>query len=263
MDVREAIAAGSFYPKEKKALLRQLEGLFSNIPKQEKTRCVVAPHAGYAYSGKTAAYSFSALRESKTFVLMGPSHTGLGPMVSASAADSWETPLGDVPVDSALREKLLERLGIEADDVAHVQEHSIEVQLPFLQHLFRGFKVLPITIMEQGLSELLALGETLAGLGKGFSVVASGDFTHYAPLEIARKKDFGAIKKIEALDAKGFYKEVVSKNLSICGLSPITALVQYCLKTGFEKARLLHYDSSATETGDEASVVGYASIGLY
>jgi hypothetical protein len=194
---------------------------------------------------------------------MGPSHTGLGPAISISDADCWETPLGTVPVDSALREKLLESLGIEADDVAHVQEHSLEVQIPFLQHLFKGFKILPITIMEQRLPQLVGLGEALARLGKGFSVIASGDFTHYEPLAAAREKDFGAIKKIEALDAEGFYKEVASKNLSICGLSPITALVQYCSKTGFKKGTLLHYDSSATETGDEAGVVGYASIGFY
>ena len=263
MGKREASAAGFYYPGEKGGLQQQLKLLFNGVPKQAKTRCVVAPHAGYSYSGKTAAFSFSALKESKTFVIMGPNHTGLGPMISVSGADFWETPLGTIPIDSALRKSLLEKLGIEADDVAHVQEHSIEIQLPFLQHLFKGFKILPITIMEQGQQELLGLGEALALLGKGFSAIASGDFTHYEPLAAAKEKDFGAIKKIEALDAKGFYREVVSKNLSICGLSPITALLQYCYKTGFGKGRLLHYGTSADETGDEASVVGYASIGFY
>jgi hypothetical protein len=263
MGGREASAAGLFYPGKKKGLLEKLEMLFSGLPKQEKARCVVAPHAGYDYSGKAAAFSFSALKENCTFVLMGPSHTGLGPMVSVSDADYWETPIGRVPVDLALREKLLEALGIEADGVAHVQEHSLEVQLPFMQHLFRNFKILPITIMEQRLPSLIGFGEALAGLGKGFSVVASGDFTHYEPLAIAREKDFRAIKKMEAVDAAGFYKEVVSGRFSICGLSPFTAMLHYCKKTGLAKGKLLHYDTSATGTGDEKSVVGYASIGFY
>jgi len=263
MATRMPAVAGVFYPEEEEKLSQQIEGFFKGIPKQKKTRCVVAPHAGYDYSGKTAAYSFNALQESKTFVILGPSHTGLGAEISVSDADSWKTPLGEVGVDVSLREKLLKKLGIEADDLAHIQEHSIEVQLPFLQRRFKSFKILPITIMEHRLPELLKLGNALAGLGKDFSVIASGDFTHHEPLEFAKKKDLAAIKRIEALDIEGFYSEVVEKRLSICGFVPITALMQYCKLLGYKKGKLLKYDTSATETKDEASVVGYASIGFY
>ncbi len=263
MVVREPSVAGSFYPAQKKQLEKQLESLFENVSKQEKTKCVIVPHAGYIYSGKTAAYSFKALQESKTFVILSPSHTGIGPEVSISDADEWKTPLGNVPIDTELREKLLAKLEIEADNLAHIGEHSIELQIPFLQKMFNKFKILPITIMEQRFEELEKIGNILAELGNNFSIIASGDFTHHKPLEIASKKDHEAIKKIEALDAKGFHQKVVSENLSICGLSPITVLTQYCKKTGFAKGKLLHYDTSATETKDEESVVGYAAIGFY
>jgi len=263
MALRQASVAGAFYPGSKEELLRQLKQLFEGIPAQEKTSCVVAPHAGYAYSGRTAAHAFSALKGNGTIVLLGPSHTGLGELISVSNVEEWETPLGKVPIDKTLREKLIEKLEIEADNIAHVQEHSLEVELPFLQFLFKGFKVLPVTIMEHRLEELENLGKTLAELPGEFSVVASGDFTHQEPLEQAKEKDLAAIAKIEAMEVEGFYKEVVSKNLSICGLAPITALMYYCRERGFGKGKLLKYDSSASSTGDSSSVVGYAAIGFY
>jgi len=263
MKTRHAAVAGAFYPGGKEELEGQLRELFEGIPKQEKTSCVVAPHAGYTYSGKTAAYSFKALKESKTFVLVGPSHTGLGDAISVSDADQWETPLGKVAVDTNFRTLLLEKLGIEKDDLAHIQEHSLEAQIPFLQHRFKGFKIVPITVMEHRFEELERIGTALAEIKGDFSAIASGDFTHHEPLEKAREKDLKAVKKIEAMDAKGFYDEVVSKRLSICGLVPITALMHYAKKKGLAKGRLLHYDTSATASGDETSVVGYASIGFY
>jgi len=263
MSTRTTSVAGSFYPREKAELCSMIDGLLKDLPEEQKTKCVVSPHAGYAYSGKTAAYSFNALQESKTFVILGTGHTGLGPAISVSDADDWETPLGNMQVDSALRQKLLEKLGIEADDLAHIEEHSIELQLPFLQSLFKGFKILPINLMEYRLPELKALGEALASLEEGFSLIASGDFTHHEPLEIAKEKDLNAIKKIEAMDVAGFYHEVTSKHLSICGFAPITAQMYYCKAKGFAKGRLFHYDTSATATGEEASVVGYAAIGFY
>jgi AmmeMemoRadiSam system protein B len=263
MKTRGAAVAGAFYPSRKEELERQLKELLEGIPKQERTSCVVAPHAGYVYSGRTAAYSFKALKESKTFVLVGPSHTGLGEPISVSDADEWETPLGKVAVDTNFRTHLLEVLGIEMDDLAHIQEHSLEVQVPFLQAQFKGFKIVPITVMEHDFSELEKLGKAMAAIKGDFSVIASGDFTHHEPLEQAREKDLNAVKKIEAMDAKGFYQEVVSKSLSICGLAPITVLMHYAREKGLTKGKLLHYDTSATASGDEASVVGYASIGFY
>ena len=260
MSVREPSSAGSFYPAQKEQLEKQLKSLFEDVPKQEKTKCVIAPHAGYGYSGKTAAYSFKALQESKTFVILSPSHTGLGPEVSVSEASEWKTPIGKVPIDTVLREKLLAKLGIEADNLAHIGEHSIEVQLPFLQQMFQNFTILPITIMEQRFEELEKLGNTLAELGEEFSMIISSDFTHQEPLETAKKKDMEAIKLIEKLDGKGFHKIVLEKRLSICGFAPITVGISYCKKKGMSKGTLLKYNTSATASGDKENVVGYAAI---
>lgn len=263
MALREAAVAGSFYPGEREKLLKTLNSLFKGIPEQEKSNYVISPHAGYAYSGKTAAHSFKALKQAETFAILGPNHTGIGEPISASNASFWETPLGKVQVDEKAREQLLELLGIEADETAHIQEHSIEVQIPFLQHQFKEFKILPITISEHNFSELEKLGKALSKLQGNLSFIASGDFTHFEPLEKAREKDLEAIKKIKEMDAKGFYNEVVSKNLSICGLAPITALMQCLKEKGIKKGKLLKYDTSATSTKDKANVVGYASIAFY
>ncbi len=260
---RSPIAAGAFYPADKQKLERQLNFLSKGLPEQKKTRCVVAPHAGYVYSGKTAAYSFNALKKNATFVVLGPNHSGLGEEISVSDAGSWITPLGKVEVDKTLREKLLSSLGIEADDLAHIQEHSLEVQLPFLQHFFTKLKVLPITLGTHSLEKLALLGNALAELGENFSIVASGDFTHHETLDSAKKKDLAAIEKIKALDLKAFHSMVLERNLSICGLAPITAAMEFCKKMGLKEAKLFKYDTSATATGETESVVGYASIGFY
>lgn len=263
MATRQASVAGAFYPGQKEALCKQIEGFFAGLSKEEKSNCVVAPHAGYVYSGKTAAYSFNALQESKTFVILSPNHRGLGPAISVSDADAWQTPLGNVPVDTNLREKLIEKLGIETDDLAHVQEHSIEVQLPFLLFLFKRFSILPITLMEHRLPELAKLAKGLAELKGNFSLIASSDFSHFVQLQTAKEKDIAAIEKINKLDVEGFHKMVLEQRLSICGFAAIVAAMQYCKILGFKKGKLLHYNTSATASGDEASVVGYAAIGFY
>ena len=260
METREAAVAGSFYPRDKKLLEKTLCGFFKGKREEKKSDCIVSPHAGYIYSGGIAALAFSSLQEADCFIVMSPNHTGLGEPISVSSADEWETPLGKIPVAAAEREKLLGALGIEADDLAHIQEHSIEVQLPFLQHCFSGFEILPITIGTQRLQDLLALGNAVSELKGKISVVASSDFSHFVPLETAEKNDLAAIKKITALDVEGFHGMVAREHLSICGSAPIAAAIQYCRKTGHKSGRLLGYGTSASATGDKNSVVGYAAI---
>jgi len=260
METREAAVAGSFYPRDKKQLEKMLCGFFKGLREEKKSGCIVSPHAGYVYSGGIAALAFNSLQETDCFVVLGPNHTGLGEPISVSDAGEWETPLGRVPVAGAEREKLLGALGIEADGLAHIQEHSIEVQLPFLQHCFRGFKILPITIGTQRLQDLLELGNALAELKGKVSVIASSDFSHFVPLETAKKNDLMAIKKITALDVEGFHGMVMRERMSICGSAPIAGAMQYCRKAGYKSGRLLGYGTSASATGDSESVVGYAAI---
>lgn len=263
MHIRESAVKGIFYPGQKSALEKQLALFFKGIKTgQKKTNAIIAPHAGYNYSGKTAAIAFSGLRKTKTIVILGPNHTGLGKQMSISDADYWETPLGKITVDSQLRKKLLAGLGTEADDLAHLQEHSIEVQVPFIQFLFPEAKILPICLMENNFRQLEELGNLLAEKTNEneTAIVASSDFSHFIPLENARQKDLRAISFIEKLDVEGFFREVGEKQLSICGSGPITAAMQCCKKQGYKKASLLKYDSSATKTHDEMNVVGYAAI---
>ncbi len=268
---RKAAFAGSFYPADTAKLKEMLESFFSKakkeLAKKQKTACVAAPHAGYAYSGQTAAFSFAALKKAKTFVILSPNHTGYGARVSIFPEGEWETPLGKAKINSALSKKIAEALGIETDIEAHLGEHSIEVQLPFLQYLFKkDFDFVAITLATNNLAELKKLGTAIAETTKGIdvAVIASSDFTHYEPEESAKKKDLAAIKFVEKIDIKGFYKEVVEKNLSICGYAAIIAAMQYCLlRKEFKTGRLLYYDNSATASHDKASVVGYAAIGFY
>lgn len=262
MKSREAAVAGSFYPGNEDMLRRQLNGFFKGLPKHKKTSCIIAPHAGYVYSGKTAATAFNALKDAPTYVVISPNHTGLGSPISVSDADCWQTPLGEITVDAGLRQKILSKLGLATDELAHLQEHSIEVQLPFIQLLFPNAKVVPITLMTHGLEPLDKIGKTLALLEKGgrFCVIASSDFSHFVPEKDARQKDGEAIKMIEAMDYMGFHEMVERERLSICGASAIVAAMAFAKATGLKKGRLIRYDTSASTTRDRESVVGYAAI---
>ncbi len=262
MKVREAAVAGSFYPRDEAQLLKQLKSFFKGIGSEEKGECVVAPHAGYIYSGKVAAFSFNALAKADSFVVLSPNHTGLGEAISISDADFWETPLGKTAVDVKLREGVLKNLGIDADDVAHIQEHSIEVQLPFIQFLFPMAKILPVTLMTHELNELEKLGNVLyeACKGKSVGVIASSDFSHFIPEQDARERDTEAIKLIEKIDFGGFHSIVLERNLSICGFAPIVTAMVFCKKMGLKRGKLLRYDTSASTTRDRENVVGYAAI---
>jgi len=259
MNERESFVAGSFYPGSKERLEEELELFFKNEEKKPETAVIVSPHAGYEYSGRVAAKAFARLENQETTVILGPNHTGMGLPVSVSNADQWKTPLGILKVDSEKREKLLEALETEADDEAHFQEHSIEVQLPFLRFLFGDKKILPVCVMSHNLEGLVNLGNALALL-ENVSVVVSSDFSHFLPLENAREKDLEAIEFIKNLDIAGFYREVNEKQLSICGSGPIIAGMQFALKKGYKSAELLEYNTSASVTKDEMNVVGYAAI---
>ncbi len=263
MTVRETAVAGAFYPKTKADIERQLKHFFSEAKSSEKRGiAVVAPHAGYEYSGKIAAIALKCLRKAQSFVILSPNHTGLGPLVSVSDADEWETPLGKIGVDAGIRGQLVKAGIAEMDDLAHIQEHSIEVQLPMLKFLFNKFGIVPVTIMAHDIEQLKRLGKQLAILKKkhDFSVIASSDFSHFVPLKEAKEKDLEAVRKIEELDIDGFYEIVTQRQLSICGFAAITATMQFCKELGIKKAKLLRYGTSAAATGSEARDVGYAAI---
>jgi len=260
MAKRKPAAAGGFYPADPKELRETLKGLFSSAGREQSFAAAISPHAGYAYSGRLSALSASRLEKAGTIVILGTGHTGLGAPIAVSNAEAWETPLGSVEVDARLSGKIVENSSAEFDDLGHLSEHSIEVQLPFLQFLFPEFKIIAVALSGTGLEGLLSLGKAIAGLKAGIAVLASGDFSHYIPLKAAEERDLEAIRLIEALKAEEFHSLVQEKNLSICGLAPFTALVEYCRKKGLKSGKLLEYTTSAETTGDGSSVVGYASV---
>lgn len=262
--MREAAFAGQFYPCARNALAEQIAGFFAGTGgKTHDAIAVVSPHAGYPFSGGVAAFSFSALRKASTYVVVSPNHTGIGEEISVFPPGEWETPLGRVKIDGKLAKKIAGGLGIGFDEVAHAGEHSIEVQLPFLQHLHGGdFRLVAITIAAHDFGVLKQLGEVLhrsAG-GADAAFVASSDFTHYERDEITRRKDAEAIRLVEKMDAGGFHRLVLERRLSICGFAPICAVMECCRLEGIKAGKLLKYDTSASATGETGNTVGYASI---
>jgi len=268
--IREPVVAGAFYPGSPAALSAELKRLFGSsvdVSEREITSPVglIAPHAGYAYSGPTAAVGYrqlATLGQPKWAIVLGANHTGLGRPVSLARVGIWRTPLGDAPIATELADRLV-ATGLEVADEAFLREHSIEVQLPFLQFLFGAeIPFVPICVMLPPLSELIAFGEAISQVisDEPGVVVVSSDFTHYQPEEVARRIDHEAIERILALNVEGFYRSLVEERLSICGGGAITILMTIARKLGWNDTQLLSYATSGDVTGDRRSVVGYAAV---
>ncbi|MFH1095136.1 MAG: AmmeMemoRadiSam system protein B [Candidatus Micrarchaeota archaeon] len=275
--MRYPAVSGSFYPSSPTSLKRNVDALLASARKQTKpipgAKAIVCPHAGYAYSGLTAACSFAAIepslkKPSTTVVLIGPNHTGLGELISVSF-DTWSTPIGKSETDLPLAGAIVKSSPlISKNELAHFKEHSIEVQLPFLQTLAPKAKIVAICMMAQDINSSRMLGQAIYDAtsrkefsGRNFLVLASSDFTHYESAQSAQEKDMPAIRSILALDDQNFQSQVEARGLSICGHGPIAAVLHYARLAGAKGARLLRYTNSGNETdGDESSVVAYASI---
>jgi MEMO1 family protein len=227
---------------------------------------LICPHAGYTYSGPVAAHAFYELAQDgkpDTVVLLGPNHTGYGSALSLMREGKWRTPLGDVEVDTKLADDILRETSIvDIDETAHRYEHSLEVQLPFLQFLYGdAFKIVPICFLMQDYESAVEVGRALTEAldATNTVVIASSDMTHYEPAKAAEAKDQAALKAITALDAKGFYDTVEKLNITACGYAPITSLITYA-EGVCAKANLLSYHNSGDVSGDHSSVVGYAAV---
>jgi len=277
--MRKPVVAGSWYAGSAEGLRRQIEGCFQHplgpgaLPgepktKERRTLGLVSPHAGYPYSGPVASHGFLHLASEpkpQTVVVLGPSHTGLGATVALSEEDRWQTPLGDIELDSGVGEAIVSASRwAEWDDLGHAREHSVELQLPFLQYIYdAGFRVVLITMLRQNLEVSQDLGRAIATAlkGKDGIVIASSDFTHYEPRSLASKKDHLAIEAILALDPKRLAEVVDSHDISMCGPGPVMTMITACKQLGATKARLLRYADSGDITGD-SHVVGYASLAV-
>lgn len=230
---------------------------------------LVCPHAGYMYSGPVAANAYYQLAldgRVDVFVILGPNHQGIGSGVAIMDHGVWRTPLGDVEVDGEVAKDILRSSDIiDVDDSAHAYEHSIEVQLPFLQYIFSSsFKFVPICFLMQDLETSREVGGALAEAleGRNAVIIASTDMTHYEPHNRAREKDEEAINAILQFDELLFYSILESRNVTACGYGPVAALITAAKRLGAKKAELLSYRTSGDITGDRSSVVGYAAISL-
>jgi AmmeMemoRadiSam system protein B len=266
--VRYPAVAGQFYPGTAKELRLYLDSYCrSNVPKL-KAKAIIVPHAGYMYSGKVAGETYSRVEIQEKNVILGPNHTGLGKPVSVFPEGVWLTPFGEVPVDEEVARKLISNYPYEADEVAHVYEHSLEVQLPFLQHCscYRNdLKVVPVVFQHIPYSDCAIAGKVLAEVLKDEDalIVISTDFSHYVSQAEAEKYDSYAIDAILNLDPEELYRRVMTYNISMCGVIPATVGLIAAKLLGAERAELVMYRTSGDVTGDYTQVVGYAGIIIY
>jgi AmmeMemoRadiSam system protein B len=219
------------------------------------------------FSGPVAAHSYYKLAldgKPDVAVIFGPNHTGYGNALAVMSEGFWRTPLGDIEVESEIANQIVhESHIIDVDDSAHSFEHSIEVQLPFLQYLYGSeFKIVPICFLMQDLLSAREVGQAVAKVlaGRNAVVIASSDMTHYEPQERAAQKDRLALEAVEAMDEAKFYSIVETQGISICGYGPIIALITAAKILGAKEAKLLSYKTSGDVIGDRSSVVGYAAV---
>lgn len=264
--VRKPAVAGYFYPKDPIRLAEMIEKLMdAPAAKQEKAISAVSPHAGYMYSGYVAAAVYSRIYIPEVVVILGPNHTGVGSPIAVMNSGIWSMPFGDVPIEEELADLILDNASYaEADYTAHLAEHSIEVQIPFIQYFRREISIVPICIGTRNYPACKDLGEAIAKSVKVYPkevlIVASTDFTHYEPQEKAVAKDKLAISAILELNPQKLYQVVMEYNITMCGVMPTVATLQASLLLDAKEAELVKYMTSGDVTGDFDQVVGYAGI---
>jgi AmmeMemoRadiSam system protein B len=264
--VRRPAVAGYFYPKKADELRAMVKGMVDPQAQKKKALAVVSPHAGFVYSGGVAGAVYSSVEIPGVVIILGPSHQGIRTVFGIMSEGAWQTPLGEVPVDARLARAILERSPLVQEDAGgQAAEHSLEVQLPFLQYLKKEFSIVPLCISPAaGYDDLENLADALADSirqsGQEVLLVSSTDMSHYVSQETARKLDFMAIEKILALDARGLYDVVQEENISMCGFQPTTAVILAAKKLGARTAELVRYQTSGDASGDYERVVGYAGL---
>ena len=269
--IRKSVVAGSFYPRDPEVLLRQINSFLSKAGtvKIANIRAVVSPHAGYIYSGQVAAYSFKQLQgsEYESIIIIAPSHAEYFDFISLYHGDAYETPLGKVAVD---KKRICRLEGaspyMQKTHSGHGSEHSLEVQLPFLQVVLgEDIQVVPIVIGNQNRKNITILGETLGKLFKEENVliVASTDLSHYHPYDEAVTLDNNIVKIIESFDSQKLISEFEHDNAEMCGGGPVASAMIASGLMGADSSIILNYANSGDISGDKSAVVGYLSAAFY
>jgi hypothetical protein len=269
--VRQPAVAGRFYPRGPEELRHEVRDYL--VPSSSGTRapaplptigCIV-PHAGYMYSGHVAGAVFSQLVVPRRCIVLCPNHTGMGCSLAINSEGSWQTPLGEVPIDAKLSAAMMQRFpALQEDSAAHRAEHAIEVELPFLQVCQPALTFVPIalgTIQLEILEQLgIALANVIAAENDPILIVASGDMNHYESDAVTRAKDHRAIERILRLDPRGLHEVVTQQNISMCGLGPAVTMLTAARALGAKSAELRKYATSGDVSGDREMVVGYAGV---
>jgi MEMO1 family protein len=268
--IRLPAVAGQFYEGNARALKRQVEDCIDAGAKKVDAIGAMCPHAGLMYSGKVAAAVWGRMVMPDTIVLIGPNHHGLGPDFGIMTEGAWRTPLGDVRVDSDVAREVYKRSRhLEVDQFSQQREHSLEVQLPFIQYFSPSCQIVPISMKHYEADDSFlriceAIGE---GVAKGLDavkskvmVVASSDMSHYEPQKTAQSNDQAALDAIVALDGKRLFREVRERGISMCGYAAVAAMMASSRLRGAKGAQLVKYMTSGDSTGDYSQVVGYGGV---
>lgn len=265
--LRLPAVAGRFYPadpQELTSLIRNYSQPDSRLQANSAKACLV-PHAGYMYSGHVAGAVFARIVLPKKIIVLGVRHYPRGESAAILSSGAWRTPLGDAPIDEELAGTLRRECPLLREDaVAHSTEHSLEVQVPFLQALVPGFSFVPMTLGTVQFESLVSIGERIARVLRSSKdnvlLLTTSDLNHYEDDATTRAKDYKAIDQLLALDARGLYDTCRNEEISMCGLGPAVAMLTALHALGAKKAELVKYATSADVSGDRSQVVGYAGM---
>lgn len=263
--IRNPVVAGTFYPADPDELRQMVNQMLESNAVDEEAIAAVLPHAGYIYSGPVAGATISRMKLKKTAIIIGPNHTGLGDVFSIITEGAFLTPLGEVKINSSLARTILECSShLKEDKEAQWSEHSVEVQIPFLQVLKDDIEIVPIVLSHSREPVFTEIGGEIARAvretGNEVVLIASSDMTHYEPQEIAEEKDRYAIEAILALDEDELSRRIAGRNITMCGWVPTVSMIAAARELGAKKGELIRYQTSGNISGDFSGVVGYAGI---
>jgi AmmeMemoRadiSam system protein B len=265
MNVRKPAVSGQFYPGNPNRLSEEIERLIDPKIKKQKAIGIVSPHAGYIYSGQVAGMVFSSVEIPESVIILGPNHTGYGPRASIMETGSWQMPMGEVKIDQETAQTILRDSDIiQSDTSAQMLEHSIEVQVPFLQYFQPNLQIVPIVLSGYNFSMCQSIAHSIVkGIqsnNKDTLIVASTDLTHYKSQTEANRNDQKVIDKILNLNAQELLEIVIQEEISMCGVIPVTTMLLAAKELEARKATLVKYMTSGDVSGDFSNVVGYAGI---
>lgn len=265
---RQPAVAGRFYPADADSLEKEIKSHIQEDQTKIPAIGIVSPHAGFMYSGDVAGAVYSRIEIPQTLIIIGPNHTGQGSPVSLMAERTWSMPFGEVEIDRELACAILKKSRkIVSDDKGHLNEHSLETQLPFLQYFSKDFKIVPICLARVSLDVCEEVSRAIVSAVKELErkvlIVSSSDMTHYESHESASEKDRHAIEQVLKRDAKGLYETVHRENISMCGVNPVTVMLMCGNRLGATHSELVKYMTSGEVSGDYDHVVGYAGMIVY